>query len=247
MEQQITLLARLSYIDAHLDELHDELGDLPQEVKRHEEIVKAKTLSTEATATTLREIEHLQGTAHVTMQEMADKETKLTEQQFQVKNNREFDAITKELEHIKNERAALDDRLRTSAVKEENLRSMLETQTRDLEEAKAALAEKERELEEVSGVNNDDLRKYLEMRKKIVVQVEDGLQTEYERIRTFHREAVVALRRNSCSGCYSAVPSQRIMEMKYNREKIYTCENCGRILVSEAVTAEVEAEVEGSL
>jgi predicted nucleic acid-binding Zn-ribbon protein len=246
MEQQITLLARLSYIDAHLDELHDELGDLPQEVKRHEEIVKAKTLVAEATAKSLHEIEHLHGTAHVTMQEMTDKETKLTEQQFQVKNNREFDAITKELEHIKVERAALDERLRTSAVKEENLRSLLETQQRDLDEAKSVLTDKEKELEEVSGVNNDDLRRYLELRKKVIAQVEDSLQTEYERIRTFHREAVVALRRNSCSGCYSAIPSQRIMEMKYNRHKVYTCENCGRILVTEDVTLDIEAEVEGT-
>jgi predicted nucleic acid-binding Zn-ribbon protein len=241
MEQQLTLLAQLAAVDAQLDELHDDLGDLPQIVKKHELIVREKTIAAEATANALREIEHIVGTAHVTTQEINDKESKLAQQQFQVKNNREFDAITKEIEHLKEQRAALEENVRTSAVRIENLKTTLAQQETDLAEAKEALTEKERELEHLSGESNEELRSYIDLRKRIVPQIDNALETEYERIRTFHREAVVPLRRNSCSGCFSAVPSQRIMEMKYNRDRLYTCEGCGRILYPEDVSVDLEA------
>lgn len=245
MELQITLLAQLAAIDAQLDELHDDLGDLPQIVKKHELIVREKTLAVEATAAALREIEHIVGSAHVTTQEISDKEARLAQQQFQVKNNREFDAITKEIDHLKEQRAKLDEDVRTSAVRIENLKATLEQQQAELDESKELLADKERELEHVSGESNDELRRFIELRKSIVPKVYTSLETEYERIRTFHREAVVPLRKNSCSGCFSAVPSQRIMEMKYNREKLFTCESCGRILYPEDMTVDIEAMMQG--
>jgi predicted nucleic acid-binding Zn-ribbon protein len=244
MNEQIKLLAHLAAIDARLDDLHDELGDLPAEVKKLEQNVRTRMLAAEEMQARVKEVEHLQGTGHVTIQEMQDKETKLTEQQFKVKNNREFDAITKEVEHVKTERAALEERLRTASVSEENLKASLERLTAELAEAQSALADKQKELEELTGDHNVELKKFIAMRLKVIAVLDDTLEAEYERIRTFHREATVAIRRDSCSGCYSAIPSQRIMEMKYNREKMYTCENCGRILVTEDVADEVEALVE---
>ncbi|RPI68020.1 MAG: hypothetical protein EHM43_06110, partial [Ignavibacteriae bacterium] len=88
MNEQIKLLAHLAAIDARLDDLHDELGDLPAEVKKLEQNVRTRMLAAEEMQARVKEVEHLQGTGHVTIQEMQDKETKLTEQQFKVKNNR---------------------------------------------------------------------------------------------------------------------------------------------------------------
>lgn len=244
MTEQITLLAKLAAVDTRLDELHDELGDLPQEVKELEELVKEKSAAVDGTEAQLKEIRHLRGNADVHKAELNDKETKLTEQQFQVKNNREFDAITKEIEHIKGERTTLDERLRTASVTEENLSSTLEAQQADLAEAKERLSDKEKELEEMTGEHNTELKKFIAMRLKVIAELDDTLEAEYERIRTFHREAAVAIRRDSCSGCYSAIPSQRIMEMKYAKDKMYTCENCGRILITENLADEVDEMVE---
>lgn len=241
MEQQINLLAQLAAVDEQLDELHDELGDLPQEVKKLEAIMREKLAAVEVTQNALNELDHLRGTAHVTMQESTDKEQKLAQQQFQVKNNREFDAITKEIDHLKNERAELEERVRTSGVREENLRAALEAQTKELTDAQERLADKEKELEALSGDQNDELKKFIELRLKLSAQIDDSIEAEYERIRTFHGNAAVPLRKNSCSGCYSAIPSQRIMEMKYQRNKMYTCENCGRILFTEDVAADIES------
>ncbi len=244
MEQQIQLLAQLAAVDEQLDELHDELGDLPQEVKKLETLVKERLMEVEVTNQALADLDHLRGTAHVTMQESQDKEQRLSKQQFQVKNNREFDAITKEIEHLKHERATLEERLRTAGVREENLRQTLAQQDTLLAEAKEKLTDKERELAELSGDHNDEMRKYIDVRLKLIAKLDDSLEIEYERIRQFHSNAAVAIRRNSCSGCYSAIPSQRIMEMKYQRDKMYTCENCGRILFTDDVEAEIDAVME---
>lgn len=240
MQQQITLLAQLAVIDAQLDELHDDLGDLPAEVKKHETAVRKAQILVDTTQSAINDVVHLQATGHITQQELTDREARLTEQQFKVKNNKEFDAITSEIEHVKLQRTTLDESLRTSSVKDENLKNTLADQTAVLEDAKSRLSAKEAELASMSGEHNEELIKLIALRKKLMSGVEPTLETEYERIRTFHREAVVPLRRNSCSGCFSAIPSQKIMEMKYNRDKIYTCESCGRILYTEDVVVEIE-------
>ncbi len=244
MEEQLQLLAQLAAVDAELDELHDELGDLPAEVKKIEKVVRAKQDAVDATKAAIDELNQLRSTAHVTMQESHDKEQKLAQQQFQVKNNREFDAITKEIDHLKQERADLDERLRTAGVTEENLTTTLQQQQAELDEVRSKLVDKEKALEALSGDQNEDLKKYIALRLKIIAKLDDTLEAEYERIRTFHSEAAVALRKNSCSGCYSAIPSQRIMEMKYQRDKLYTCENCGRILFTEDVAVDIEELLE---
>jgi|694.fasta_scaffold61665_5 predicted nucleic acid-binding Zn-ribbon protein len=244
MEQQIQLLAQLAAVDSQLDELHDELGDLPQEVKKLEALVKERLTDVETTQQSITDLDHLRGTAHVTMQESQDKEQRLAKQQFQVKNNREFDAITKEIEHLKHERATLEERLRTAGVREENLRQTLTQQETLLAEAQSKLTDKEQELAHLSGDHNDEMRQYIDVRLKLITKLDDTLELEYERIRQFHSNAAVAIRRNSCSGCYSAIPSQRIMEMKYQRDKMYTCENCGRILFTDDVEAEIDAVME---
>ncbi|MFN4986039.1 MAG: zinc ribbon domain-containing protein, partial [Ignavibacteria bacterium] len=94
------------------------------------------------------------------------------------------------------------------------------------------------------GEHNDEMRKFIDVRVKLIAKLDDTLEIEYERIRKFHENAAVAVRRGSCSGCYSAIPSQRIMEMKYQRDKMYTCENCGRILFTDDVEAEIDAVME---
>lgn len=244
MHDQIRLLAQLSAIDVRLDDLHDELGDLPEEVKALEEDVRLKQEAVDATQVLVDEVKHLRGNGHVTIQSIQDKEAKLAEQQFQVKNNREFDAITKEIEHCKTERAGIEDRLRTASVSEENLTATLEEQTGELAEAKTGLTKKEKELGELTGDNNTELKKYIALRLRVIADLNDEWEAEYERIRTFHREAAVAVRRESCSGCYSAIPSQRVVEMRIPTQVLNTCENCGRVLISEHVFDEVEDLVE---
>jgi hypothetical protein len=136
-------ISDLSAIDIILDELKEDLGDLPQQVASAEDSFRERTLNIEATENTLKELEHFKSNSHIRLQEIKDKEDILAAQQFNVRNNREFDAITHEIEALRSERAKIFDEQRTVGVKEENLRSMIAEQQSELDEAKELLNDKE--------------------------------------------------------------------------------------------------------
>jgi predicted nucleic acid-binding Zn-ribbon protein len=235
MNSLATALATLAEIDEILDELQEELGDLPQQVKEAEQVVRERTLLAEDTERMLKDVEDFKGRSHIRLQEIKDKEDHLASQQFNVRNNREFDAITHEIESLRQERNHIFDEQRTIGVKEENLRAILHQQQSELEESRAYLNDKEAELSEISQGHNDEIRDAMHRRHEVSNSIPEALLTEYERIRTFHRDAAVKVRRNSCSGCFNAVPPQKIVEMR-NKDKanqLFMCEHCGRILIQD--------------
>ncbi len=233
MQPLMTLLAELSTIDAHLDELQEDLGDLPKEVKDCERTVKTRTALAEETQQLLSELLAFRANAHIMLQEIKDKEAQYTEQQFQVRNNREFDAITKEIENLREERNRIIEEQRTSAVKEDNIRQILTQQQQDLSDAQELLTDKEKELEELSSGHNNEMKSLMSRRVELSKTIDALPLADYERIRTFHMEAAVPLRKNCCSGCFSAVPAQKIVEIRNNPNKLFLCEHCGRILFPE--------------
>jgi len=233
MQPLMAQLAELAAIDTHLDELHEDLGDLPKEVKDCERTVKTRTALAEETQQLLNELLTFRANAHIMLQEIKDKEAQYTEQQFQVRNNREFDAITKEIENLREERNRINEEQRTSAVKEENILQILSQQKQDLADAQEVLTDKEKELEELSSGHNNELKGLMSKRVELTKAIDTAPLADYERIRTFHIEAAVPLRKNCCSGCFSAVPAQKIVEIRNNPNKMFLCEHCGRILFPE--------------
>ena len=101
MNSLATMLSSMSEIDSILDDLKEELGDLPQQVKDAEEYVRAKSLHTEKVEKDLKEIESFKINSGNRLLEIKDKEDQLAQQQFNVRNNKEFDAITNEIEMLR--------------------------------------------------------------------------------------------------------------------------------------------------
>lgn len=235
MQSQIQKLASLAAIDAELDELDEEYGDLPEQVKKAEKKLVQRKMITEETEGILRDVREFKSNSKVTLLELKEKEEKLAKQQFLVRNNKEFDAITKEIEHIRYEYNRLTDEMRTVGVKEENLEKMLEQQKKDVLEAESELREIQQDLEIISSDQNDEVSDLRKGRQNLVLEISGSIMEVYGRIRTLHRDAVVKIRKNSCSGCFSAVPPQRIVEIRNNLDKVFYCENCGRILYPEEI------------
>jgi len=235
MQVQIQFIAQLAEIDEQMDEIHQELGDLPGEVKEAEKKLRQKNSLVEETQGLLDELLDFRSKAGVMLQELKDRETRYAQQQFQVRNNREFDAITNEIENIRKEREAINEKLRTSTVKEDNLRLILSQQQKEYDETREILTEKEAQLTELSGSHSDEVKDLIHRRAEIVGTVRPNLLEDYERIRTFHTDAAVKVRRNCCSGCFSAVPPQKLVEMRTKLDQIFTCEHCGRILIPEGI------------
>lgn len=233
METQIERIAALAYIDEQLDDLMEEFGDLPEKVRQREEKVKETTAIYEETENILNDIKKFVASAKKALVELKDKEEKLTKQQFQVRNNKEFDAITSEIAHIQNEHAKLVDKMRTEGLKEENIKRILEDQKVEREAAKYSLEDTKKEVDKLASEQNEQLEYLKKKREKLLKAIEKKNILEYERIRKHHPDAAVRIIRNSCNG--TVIPSQVIVEVRNNKNKIFLDEHSGRILIPEEV------------
>ncbi|MEN3027310.1 MAG: C4-type zinc ribbon domain-containing protein [Chlorobiota bacterium] len=240
MKDQIYYLALIAVIDRRLDELQEDFGELPDQVQRARQAVQHHEALVNETRGIMEEIRSFRAQAHITIQELRDREQRLSEQQFRVRNNREFDALTREIQNVRSERERIEQELRNSVVKLENLESILQRQEEELERVRQELAELEHALELLSSHQSDEVLQLHQWRQRLVQKVRSELLEEYERVRSFHRDALVPVRRESCSGCYSRITPQRLVEIRMYRERIFRCENCGRILYPEGSLPELE-------
>lgn len=238
MESQIHGIAILAYVDELLDEMHEEFGDLPDRVKEKERKAAELKKVVQETEQILADIKKFVSTSKVTLVELKSKEEKLAKQQFKVRNNKEFDAITKEISHIRNEHGKLTEQMRTEGIKEENLMKLLKDQKSEFEEAHTSSTEMREELKRLASDQNEEVKELYEKRKVMIGKINEKYYIEYERIRKVHSDAAVQVNKNSCSGCFSAIPPQKIVELRNNLDDLFFCETCGRILYPEEVNIE---------
>jgi hypothetical protein len=189
----------------------------------------------EDTENILKELRKFVKDSKLTIKDLKDKEEKLAKKQFLVRNNKEFDAITKEIEQSRIDHNKLIDEIRIAGVKEENLLKTLEDQRIEAKNAEIELKERAEELERISSDQNEEVKVLYKVRTKYFDAIKKTHIKDYQRIRTHYHDAVVRVRKNSCSGCFSAVPAQKIVEIRNNLDTLFTCEQCGRILYPEEI------------
>lgn len=240
MKYQLQYLIALSIVDRRQDDLEEEFGDLPERISTMKEKHNELVTYYKETQKILDEVKDFILKTRKKLEEDKAREKKLSEQQFLVRNNKEFDAITREIEFLREEFARLSEELRQANLKEENLINTLETQKKEAEEAKKELEELEHDYELIATNQNEELNEIKEARAKILKYIDSHILDMYNKIRVMHNDAIVKVKRNSCTGCYSNIPPQRIVEIRNNLDKIYTCENCGRILYPEDL--EIDSE-----
>lgn len=233
MSTQNHYLGALSFVDQRLDELNEEFGDLPEiEKDKSRELINAKAL-VEETEGIIKELTHFISMAKITLVELKDKEENLSKQQFMVRNNKEFDALSKEIESLKQEHFTLSNKLRSEGIKEENLSRILEEQKTNSIQLEEELVKIKEEIEELAGEQKQIVRDLRKTKEKIEKNIVMANLKEYNRIRVNHNDTAVQIKRNCCSGCFNAVPPQRIVEIRNNKDKLFLCEHCGRILLSD--------------
>jgi len=237
---RLKILYQLQIIDSQLDELEELRGDLPtnvnylsSQINELKEQVKSKEKekqeSLEKRKSNDNEIERLK-----------ESQKKFKSQLYQVRNNKEYDALTKEIDHteeaIKKMEAENDALADSSKVLTDEIEELLPK----IKELEKELKEKEAELKEIIKANEKEENKLRETFKKIEEQVKKPDLSIYQRIRKAKKgRAVVTIKRSACSGCHNIVPAQRQLEIRRNN-KLFTCEYCGRILVSQEIAEEAE-------
>ena len=231
VEQKLDALIKLQSIDSELDSLKKVRGALPDEVRDLEdEIAGYET-----------RIEKYNGELAALEQDIEDKKTAIKEseklikkyeaQQMNVRNNREYDAITKETELQGLEIQINEKRIKEAYVKIESKKEEINNTKEISDERGKDLESKRKELEQIIGESEDEEGKLMKEREKASKNIEDRLLNSYNKIRENARNglAVVSVRRGACGGCFNIVPPQRQADIK-ERKKIIVCEHCGRVL-----------------
>ncbi|MEY3873382.1 MAG: hypothetical protein RL363_103 [Bacteroidota bacterium] len=238
VEEKLVNLYKLQTVDSKIDEIEVLRGELPMEVKDLEDEVQG--LLNRQT----RIEEEINGiTEFIESKKEAIKESeallvKYEQQSENVKNNREFEAINKEIEM-----QGLEIKLAEKHIRDAN--EELGEKIKVLDAAKKTIAVKDGVLQHKKGelekIIADTEIEEKELRAKSADargHIDERLLYSYDRIRSSYRNglAVVTVERDACGGCFNSIPPQRQSEIRLHK-KIIVCENCGRILVEEDVTS----------
>ncbi len=239
--QKLDLLINLQKIDSQIDGIMKVRGDLPEEVRElDDEIAGYQT-----------RIGKFQAEIQVFKEEIskyknASKEcekliAKYQEQQNNVRNNREFEAIAKEIESQELDIQIFQKRIKETDFKIEQKNGDIAAIQVTLEERQKDLTNKKAELDVIIEESKEDEAKLLKERDKAVKDIEERLLFSYERLRNNANNGlgVVTVKRGACGGCFNMVPPQRQADIR-ERKKIIVCEHCGRILANVEVVPEVE-------
>ncbi|HOI88215.1 MAG TPA: C4-type zinc ribbon domain-containing protein [Lentimicrobium sp.] len=240
IEKKLVALYSLQQIDSQIDKIRIIRGELPLEVEDLEdEIIGLETRidnyiqEIETLKVSVKEKENVIKDSHLQIK-------RYEEQQMNVRNNREYDSLSKEIEFQNLEIALAEKRIKEFThqlnLKNEEItaaQKVLEERKNDLEIKQSELADivSETEKEELSlQSRSEEFQRFIEER----------LLTAYKRIRKNARNglAVVSVERDACGGCFSAIPPQRQLDIRMHK-KIIVCEYCGRILVDHGLASSI--------
>ncbi|MBS1638309.1 MAG: hypothetical protein JST26_20515 [Bacteroidetes bacterium] len=246
VEGKLRALYELQLIDSKIDRIRTVRGELPLEVQDLEDIVAG--LETRVNNLTA-ELEELEGQVAEKTQAIKDFKSNIKKyeaQQNKVRNNREYDAISKEIEFQNLEIQLAEKRLKEYKVAIAQKSEILERSQTEFTERKKDLKVKKNELEEIISETEKEEKDLLKLSEKASGGIEERLINAYKRIRSNTRNglAVVPVERDACGGCYNKIPPQKQLDIRMNK-KILVCEHCGRIMVDpNLITTENEAPAE---
>jgi uncharacterized protein len=238
--ERLRQLYQLQQIDSALDEILKQKGELPNEVNElSDEIAALHTRQTRLDAA-LTDIHNKTNTELVLINESEKSAAKYTTQIKTIKNNREFDALSKEITDAEYQ-------ISLSRKEVERLKITQEEKARDLEKTIASikssttlLEQKRNELSKIAEKTDKDEEKFRKRSDAFRKQIDERLLKSYDKIRTSYRNgmAVITVVRSSCGGCYNVIPPQLQLEIGMHK-RVLVCEHCGRVLVDESIIESV--------
>ena len=232
VEDRLKALYQLQMIDSEVDKIRIVRGELPLEIEDLEDLLAGMQTRLEKLNSELDAVNHeilSKKNANLDAEALVKKYEK---QLKNIKNNREFSSLTKELEY-----KTLEIQLNEKQMAELNAKTLHKDEV--INEVKAQVADKEEEL----AVKNKELAaiiKETEKEEKVLLKksekaqevIEERILKSYTRIRSkvVNGLAVVSVDRNACGGCFNQIPPQRQLDIQMHK-KVIVCEHCGRILV----------------
>ena len=243
IEEKLNSLYNLQKIDSEIDRIRIIRGELPIEVEDLEDDIAGLETRTGKIQAEIDEID-----LDITNRKQGSKDSetaiqKYKERQNNVRNNREYESLSKEIEFQELEIKLNEKRTKEGKIKIENKKEILGEATERLDMKKADLATKKAELDSIISATQKDEEKLLKASKSAKKKIEDRLVVAYDRLRNNSKNglAVVELiygaakrgtghRDASCGGCFNKIPPQRELDI-VTKKKIIICEHCGKILI----------------
>lgn len=242
--EQLKSLFNLQLIDTRLDKIQNIRGELPIEVHDLEDEIIGLETRIENIDSVIGELKLDIEANKVKITEANTLLLKYESQQMHVKNNREYVAISKEMELQKLEAMASEKKIKEIKAKITEKGQQKEDTNKDLKDKKNELVAKKKELTDIITENEKEESEIKELRTKAEEIIQERLKKAYNKIRDNYKngQAIVSIDRDACGGCYSQVPPQRQLDVRLHM-KIIVCENCGRVLIDSSLAQEVSEEL----
>lgn len=239
VEQKLKALYDLQTIHTKIDKLRQVRGELPMEVSDLEDEVAGLETRIDKIKADLDDLEDAIVTRKNMIKEAQGAIKKYETQLNEVKNNREYDAISKEIEIQGLEIQVCEKKIKEHGFEIANKTEVYDKAIADLEGRKRDLEAKKGELENITSETQKEEEELSKRANDAENHIEERLLIAYQRLRKNAKNglAVVTIQRDSCSGCFNQIPPQRQLDIR-QRKKIIVCEHCGRILVDEGFALE---------
>ncbi len=245
VEEKLRALYDLQLIDARVDQIRNVRGELPLEVEDLEDEVAGLNKRIEKLESDLSLVEDQIKTKKIQIEDSKVSIKKYTEQQQNVRNNREFNALSKEVEFQELEIQLADKNIKEYKAQIEQKGEVINTAKERLEERETHLKHKKSELDAILSETEKEEKALLKKSEDFEKGMEERLVKAYKRIRTNVRNglAVVPVERGASGGSYFTIPPQVQVEIA-SRKKIIIDEHSGRILVDSELAAEEKERME---
>jgi len=239
IEKKLVTLFRLQQIDSKIDRIRIVRGELPLEVEDLEDDVAGLETRIDNYIQEVESMEKQVSEKNNSIKESQGLIRRYEEQQNNVRNNREYDALTKEIEFQTLEIQLSEKRIREFTIQLNMRKEEIEAAQNELSDLRNDLEVKRAELTDIVAETELEEKELIRKSEEQQRIIEERLLIAYKRIRKNARNglAVVPVERDACGGCFSAIPPQRQLDIKLHK-KIIVCEFCGRILVDKEMALE---------
>lgn len=232
VEEKLKTLYQLQTILSAIDDKRALRGELPLEVQDLEDEMAGLNTRMEKIQ---GEIADFQAAMSQKKVEIAQAESSVARYKVQlddVKNNREYDTLSKEIEFQTLEIELCNKKIKEAAIKISEKQNELENTETQIADRNQALEEKRNELKEIMQETRDEEEKYKAKARELEVKIEPRLLNSFKRIRKNARNGlgITVVQRDACGGCFNKIPPQRQLDIKMHK-KILVCEYCGRIMI----------------
>ncbi|GAA4812465.1 zinc ribbon domain-containing protein [Litoribaculum gwangyangense] len=245
VEERLRALYDLQLIDSRIDEIRNVRGELPLEVRDLEDEVAGLNIRLEKLVASLEVIDNDIASKKNLIEESKSLIKKYSEQQKNVRNNREFNSLTKEVEFQELEIELAEKHIKEFKAQIEQKKEVIAETKERLKERETHLKHKKGELDAILAETEKEEEALISKSKEYKEQIEERLVAAYTRIRTNVKNglAVVPIERGASGGSFFTIPPQVQVEIA-SRKKVITDEHSGRILVDAALAEEQKAKME---